>query len=149
MTLVADHPGKPEAAKAETAPKEETFNSWFARFTSSVSRAAGMPITFVLAVVAIVVWALTGKLFDFSEQWQLVVNTGTTIITFLMVFVIQNAQYRDTAALHLKLDELIRVNKDAQNILLDLEGLSPEELDVMRKDFKKMACSARGEPHPD
>lgn len=146
MTLIADNP---TGAEENSPVKAETFNGWFARFTSSVSRAAALPLTFVSAVAAIAIWALTGKLFDFSEQWQLVVNTGTTIITFLMVFVIQNAQYRDTAALHLKLDELIRVNKDAQNVLLDLEGLSPEELDVKRKEFKRMACSARGEPSPE
>jgi low affinity Fe/Cu permease len=92
-----------------------------------------------LAVLVIVVWAVTGPLFGFSDTWQLVINTGTTVITFLMVFLIQNTQNRDTEALQVKLDELIRATRGAKNIFLDLEELSEKELDEIRDDYLKMA----------
>lgn len=103
----------------------------FADFASRVARAAGRPTTFALSLVLIVVWAVTGPLFGFSDTWQLVINTGTTIVTFLMVFLIQNTQNRDGAAIQAKLDELIRASA-AQNHFIGIEGLAEEELDDLR-----------------
>src|ERR1700758_3927018 len=102
----------------------------FARFSRWVERQVGRSSTFVLAIAVVVVWAVSGPVFDWSDTWQLVINTGTTIVTFLMVFVIQNTQSRDTQAMQLKLDELIRVNEMARNSLIDLEDMS--EVDVER-----------------
>lgn len=117
--------------------------SWFTRTAKWASRTAGRPMTFVIAVGIIVFWALTGPLFHFSDTWQLVINTGTTIITFLMVFLIQNTQNRDTEALQIKLDELIRSLNTAHNALLDLEELDDEELELIRKDYLQLAKAAR------
>jgi len=105
----------------------------------------GRPRTFALAVGVIAAWIITGPLFKFSDTWQLVINTGTTIITFLMVFLIQNTQNRDTEAMQVKLDELIRATKGAHNALLDLEELEAEELDVFRSRYHALAKSARVE----
>jgi len=118
---------------------------WFTRFANSASRRTGHPASFVTAVAIVVVWALTGPVFKFSDTWQLVINTGTTIITFLMVFLIQNTQNRDSAAIHIKLDELIRTNKAAHNSLLDLEEVDEEILSKMRKRYGKLAVKARRE----
>src|SRR6187431_242109 len=104
----------------------------FDRFSTSVTRVTGRPVAFILAVVIILVWAATGPLFDFNETWQLVINTGTTIITFLMVFVIQQSQNKDTVALHLKLNELIAANKNASNRLIDIEDLTEDELIALK-----------------
>lgn len=117
--------------------------SWFTRAAKWASRAAGRPSTFILAVAIIVIWAVTGPLFHFSDTWQLVINTGTTIITFLMVFLIQNTQNRDTEALQIKLDELLRAVGAARNTMIDLEELDDEELDAIRKDYLKLARNAR------
>jgi low affinity Fe/Cu permease len=117
--------------------------SKFARLATAASRAAGRPVTFLLAVLAIVIWAVSGPLFGFSDTWQLVVNTATTIITFLMVFLIQNTQNRDAEAMHIKLDELIRAVKGAQNTLLDLEELDDIELDRIRGSYEELARQAR------
>ena len=117
--------------------------SWFTRTARWASHAAGRPTTFIIALSIILIWALTGPIFDFSDTWQLVINTGTTIVTFLMVFLIQNTQNRDTEALQIKLDELIRSLKTAQNALLDLEELDDEELDMIRNDYLQLAKSAR------
>jgi low affinity Fe/Cu permease len=106
---------------------------------------SGKPLTFMVAVVVIVVWALTGPLFGFSDTWQLVINTGTTIVTFLMVFLIQNTQNRDSEAMQVKLDELIRAITEAQNALLDLEELDDEALDSIREEYLKLAGLAREE----
>lgn len=103
----------------------------FAEFASRVARAAGRPTTFALSLILIVVWAVTGPPFGFSDTWQLVINTGTTIVTFLMVFLIQNTQNRDGAAIQAKLDELIRASA-AQNRFIGIEGLDEEELDELR-----------------
>ena len=97
----------------------------------------------MLAVASIVVWGLTGPVFGYSDTWQLVINTTTTIITFLMVFVIQNTQNRDTAAMHIKIDELIRVTQRPRNVLLDLEELDDRTLDLPRKDYEKLAHKAK------
>jgi low affinity Fe/Cu permease len=119
--------------------------SWFTRFTKWTARAAGKSVTFITALLIIVAWALTGPLFGFSDTWQLIINTGTTIITFLMVFLIQSTQNRDSEAMQVKLDELIHVMKGAQNALLDLEELEEEELDRIREGYQKIAERARGE----
>jgi low affinity Fe/Cu permease len=117
--------------------------SWFTRFARATSRAAGRPATFAVAALIIVIWASTGPLFHFSDTWQLVINTGTTVITFLMVFLIQNTQNRDSEAVHLKLDELIRALEGAHNALLDLENLDDKELDKIRETYGHLADSAR------
>ena len=119
--------------------------SWFTRAAKWASRAAGRPATFAIAVAIILLWAITGPLFQFSDTWQLVINTGTTIITFLMVFLIQNTQNRDTEALQIKMDELIRAVESAHNALLDLEELDDDELDRVRKDYLDLARQAREE----
>jgi low affinity Fe/Cu permease len=119
--------------------------SWFTRFTKWTARASGRSVTFIGAVLIIVAWAITGPIFGFSDTWQLVINTGTTIITFLMVFLIQSTQNRDSEAMQVKLDELIHVMKGAQNALLDLEELEEEELDRIREGYQKIAERARGE----
>jgi low affinity Fe/Cu permease len=111
----------------------------FGRFAHDVSLATGRPAAFFLAVAAIVIWGLTGPLFGYSDTWQLVINTATTIVTFLMVFVIQNTQNRDTAAMHIKLDELIRVTQKASNVLLDLETLDDRELEKLKEDYIRLA----------
>jgi low affinity Fe/Cu permease len=117
--------------------------TWFTRLTKTTAHAAGRPTTFILAVALILVWALTGPLFGFSDTWQLVINTGTTIITFLMVFLIQSTQNRDGEAMQVKLDEIIRAIGSAQNELLDLEELEEEDLDAMRKSYVEIAAKAR------
>lgn len=117
--------------------------SLFTRFAKWASKMAGRPGTFALAVVILLAWAVAGPLAGFSDTWQLVINTSTTIITFLMVFLIQNTQNRDSEALHIKLDELIRANRHAQNALLDLEELEEEELDRIRDDYENLANRAR------
>lgn len=119
--------------------------SVFTRFAKATSRLTGKPVTFMSAVSIILLWGLSGPIFGFSDTWQLVINTGTTIITFLMVFLIQNTQNRDAEAMQVKLDELIHVMKGAQNALLDLEELEDEELDRIRAEYQKIAERARGE----
>ena len=118
-------------------------SSWFSGFARGAARLSGRPRTFVLAAAVIVVWLVTGPIFHYSDTWQLVINTGTTIVTFLMVFLIQNTQNRDTEAMQLKLDELIRATQGAHNALLDLEELEEEELDEFRKRYLTLASSAR------
>jgi low affinity Fe/Cu permease len=118
-------------------------SSRFTRFAKWASRITGRPVTFIAAVIIILLWAVTGPIFGFSDTWQLVINTSTTIITFLMVFLIQNTQNRDTEALQIKLDELIRAVESAHNALLDLEELDDEELDLIRADYIKLAEDAR------
>ncbi|GLS88060.1 hypothetical protein GCM10010873_34210 [Cypionkella aquatica] len=110
-----------------------------------VARYCGRPSTFMLAVGVVVVWIVTGPLFNFSDTWQLVINTGTTIVTFLMVFLIQNTQNRDTQAIQLKLDELIRATAGAHNALLDLEELDERALEGFRKRYEALATQARAQ----
>jgi low affinity Fe/Cu permease len=117
--------------------------SWFTDFARKSARAAGQPVVFALAAAIILLWLVTGPLFGFSDTWQLVVNTGTTIITFLMVFLIQNTQNRDAEAMHIKMDELIRAIEGAHNALLNLEDLDEEELDEIRADYIRLAKEAR------
>lgn len=125
--------------------KQTKSPSIFTRFAKSTSRAVGRPGAFAIAMGALLLWAVSGPLFGFSDTWQLIINTGTTIVTFLMVFLIQNTQNRDAEAMHVKLDELIRSNKSAHNALLDLEDLEEEELDRIRSDYEALAARARGE----
>ncbi len=117
--------------------------SWFTRFAKQSSRATGKPIAFLLATAVVVLWLVTGPLFGFSDTWQLVINTGTTIVTFLMVFLIQNTQNRDTEAIQVKLDELLRVTRGAHVALLDLEELEDKELERIRGEYGELARKAR------
>jgi len=110
----------------------------FRKFAHHTAEALGSPAAFVAAVLVVVAWALTGPVFGFSETWQLVINTGTTIVTFLMVFVIQNTQNRDIRALHLKLDELLRAMEGARNSFIDLEDLSDDELARLAREFHEL-----------
>ena len=119
--------------------------SWYSRFAKNAAHYCGRPPVFVLAVGVILVWIITGPIFGFSDTWQLVINTGTTIITFLMVFLIQNTQNRDTEAIQVKLDELIRSTKGAHNALLDLEELEQETLDGFKAKYQALAGAARAE----
>ena len=119
------------------------FRFWFTKFAKRASRATGQPNAFLLASVVIVAWAVTGPIFRWSDTWQLVINTGTTVVTFLMVFLIQNTQNRDSEAMHVKLDELIRAVEGAHNGLLDLEELGQEDLDKIRADYCDLAEQAR------
>ena len=120
--------------------------SWFTRFTKWTAHAAGRPITFLVAVLVVATWAVTGPLFQFSDTWQLVINTGTTIVTFLMVFLIQATQNRDGEAVQVKLDEIIRAIGKAQNELLDLEELDERDLDRIKAGYQEMARAARKRP---
>ena len=117
--------------------------SRFARFAKMTAHLSGRPSAFLLAAGFVVVWLVTGPVFGFSETWQLLINTGTTIVTFLMVFLIQNTQNRDTQAMHLKLDELIRSQRGAHTALLDLEELSLRELEQFRAKYRQLAERAR------
>ena len=117
--------------------------SWFQRFATRTSHLTGRPATFVLAVAVVLAWAVSGPMMGFSEAWQLTINTGTTIVTFLMVFIIQSTQNRDTAAIHIKLDELIRTTKAAHNSLLNLEELSEDEIEALRERYMQLARKAK------
>jgi low affinity Fe/Cu permease len=120
-----------------------TDRSLFTRLSQATSRWAGKPQTFFAAVAIIVIWALSGPIFGFNDTWQLVINTSTTIVTFLMVFIIQNSQNRDTAAMQIKLDELIVRLEGAREELLDLEELDEEKIEAIRKEFEERAGKAR------
>ena len=117
--------------------------SWYSSLAKQASRFCGRPSTFFLALSVIAIWIISGPLFRFSDTWQLVINTGTTIVTFLMVFLIQNTQNRDTQAIQIKLDELIRATKGAHNALLDLEELEEDALDSFRTKYEVLAAAAR------
>jgi low affinity Fe/Cu permease len=125
--------------------KNKGLNAQFEKFASAVTKITGSSISFFLAVFIIIVWAITGPLFNFSDTWQLVINTGTTIVTFLMVFVIQQTQNKDSMALQLKLNELIACEEKASNRLIDIEDLSQEELETIKKFYIKLATLAKKE----
>jgi low affinity Fe/Cu permease len=128
------------------AKKDHRTSSTFSAIALWASRQCGRASTFIVACVAIIVWAATGPIFAYSDTWQLVINTGTTIVTFLMVFLIQNTQNRDMSALHLKLDELIRVSESARNKLLDLEDMTEEELERLKGSFTRLASTKVADP---
>lgn len=117
--------------------------SWYSNLAKAASRFCGRPSVFVLALATILMWILTGPLFGFSDTWQLVINTATTIITFVMVFLIQSTQNRDTEAIQVKLDELIRATRGAHNALMDLEELEEAQLDGFRRRYTQLAERAR------
>ena len=126
----------------QPAGQTKTMNGAFGRVAQWTSRQCGRPSTFILACVVIVVWGVTGPVFQYSDTWQLIINTGTTIVTFLMVFLIQNTQNRDMTALHLKLDELIRASENARNKMLALEDMTEDDLERLKKTFARLAVNA-------
>jgi low affinity Fe/Cu permease len=129
------------------SPLKATPRSLFRKFSTCVAAGVGSPWAFFLACLSIVVWATLGPHYRYSDTWQLIINTGTTIVTFLMVFLIQNTQNRDAKATHLKLDELIRAVKGARNKLVDLEDLTDEELDKLQAEFQRLRQRAADRPH--
>ena len=126
-----------------------TSHEVFRKIAQRTAHGVGHPWAFSLALLVVAVWAITGPVFGFSDTWQLVINTGTTIVTFLMVFLIQNTQNRDSHAIHLKLDELIRANKKARNALLMAEELTEAELDELQKEFERLAKEKLAERESD
>ncbi|TMA55799.1 MAG: low affinity iron permease family protein [Deltaproteobacteria bacterium] len=139
MKTVTGHKGE------QGAPRTSSFG----RFSRQVARATGQPAAFGAALAIVLLWAVVGPFFGFSDTWQLVINTGTTIITFLMVFLIQNTQNRDSEAMQIKLDELIRAIDHAQNALLNLEELEEKDLERIRANYVKLADQARNELHEE
>jgi low affinity Fe/Cu permease len=127
------------------AKKKSSLNKFFDSFSTKATKLTGSPWAFMIALGAIIIWAATGPLFGFSDTWQLIINTSTTIITFLMVFIIQQTQNKDTTAIHLKLNELIASNKFASNRLVDAEDLTEEELQVLKKFYIRLSSLAEKE----
>lgn len=123
--------------------KKSSISKFFNRFSGTVTKATGKPVAFFVATLVIIIWAVTGPIFNFSDTWQLVINTGTTIITFLMVFVIQHSQNKDTVAIQLKLNELIAANCDASNRLVAVEDLTDEELDIIKRFYTHLSQTAK------
>jgi len=123
----------------KTDQHKKGFKKKFDKFSTSVTKATGSPFAFMIALTVVLIWGITGPLFKFSDTWQLVINTGTTIITFLMVFLIQQSQNKDTMALQLKLNELIASSGKASNRLIDIEDLTEEELMVLKKFYIKLS----------
>jgi low affinity Fe/Cu permease len=117
--------------------------SWFTRFAKAIAHATGQPVTFALAVFVVLAWAISGPLFHWSDTWQLVINTGTTIVTFLMVFLIQSTQNRDSEAVQIKLDELLRISPGAHNVLINLEELEERDLERIKAVYAHLAAEAR------
>lgn len=127
------------ARKAVDKVNKPSLSAGFSKFSNQVAHATGKPITFAVAVLTILVWGITGPVFHYSDTWQLIINTGTTIVTFLMVFLIQNTQNRDGAALQAKLDELIRAHQDARDAYMGIEKLDVEEVELLRDECVKVA----------
>ena len=137
-----------EHREPETPAKVSWSHAFFRRFSHKTSSGVGSPWAFAAACAVIAAWGITGPVFHFSDTWQLVINTGTTIVTFLMVFLIQNTQNRDAIAIHLKLDELIRALKGARNQMVDIEELSDEELEKLRSEFRRLSAgTTRSHPY--
>jgi low affinity Fe/Cu permease len=144
--MIAEHGAVVTARVAAPAPsRTAALNDFFSRLATKTARQSGKASTFMLATGTIVVWAISGPLFHWSDTWQLVINTGTTIITFLMVFLIQNTQNRDTQALHLKLDELIRVNVDARNSMMNLEDSTEAHIKEVKEELAA-ECDETSDP---
>jgi low affinity Fe/Cu permease len=121
------------------------MKAWFERTSNKVTKATGSPMAFITAFAIVIIWAVTGPIFHFSDTWQLVINTGTTIITFLMVFIIQQSQNKDTVAMQIKLNELIACHEKASNRLIDVEDLTDDELQTIKKFYAKLADLAENE----
>ena len=121
----------------------------FDRFAQWLANRSGRPLTFAVALLLIIIWGVSGPLFDFNDTWQLVINTSTTIITFLMVFLIQNTQNRDNDELHIKIDELLRTTQRAHKALLDLEDMGPAELHALRKQYQQLGEHDQAAPGND
>lgn len=142
-------PAKKQVAKAKTIAENETkaagFKGFFDHFSNKAALWTGSPYAFIIALIAVVAWAISGPVFKYSDTWQLVINTSTTIVTFLMVFLIQQAQNKDTVALHLKLDELISANKFASNRLVDVEELNEEDLKKLKDFYVSLRGNIKGE----
>ena len=136
---------KQTAKRNQREVKRSGLNEAFHKFSQESARVLGSVWSFAIALTVVAVWAITGPIFNYSEEWQLVINTGTTIVTFLMVFLIQNTQNRDARALHLKLDELIRAITEARTGLVDLEDLPEEELDRLANEFKSLSKTEKQE----
>jgi low affinity Fe/Cu permease len=155
MKDISPHRGQPtpeQTAHFLEARKQvaqtNTVSLWFSRFASRTAQLVGHPYMFIAAVIVLLAWAFSGPLFHFSDTWQLIINTGTTIITFLVVFLIQNTQNRDAKALHLKLDELIRSHVPARNDMIDIEKLSDAELDELEKRYAAICKANRARKAP-
>jgi len=129
----------------QSLKKKNILSVFFDGMAYKITRATGKPITFISALALIIIWAVTGPLFNYSDTWQLVINTSTTIITFLMVFVIQQTQNKDTTAIHLKLNELISSSKLSSNNLISIEDLTEEELQVLKNFYERLAAMAKNE----
>lgn len=121
------------------------FDKWFGNVATKVTKATGSPIVVVLAFLSVIIWASTGPIFHYSEKWQLIINTSTTIITFLMVFIIQHSQNKDTTAMQIKLNELLAANKNASNRVVNIEDLSESELMMLKSFYKKLSDAAEEE----
>ena len=125
--------------------KKEGFSGLFDTFAKIVTKTTGSPVAFIISLIIVIVWGISGPIFHFSNTWQLVINTGTTIITFLMVFIIQQSQNKDTMALQLKLNELIASNRHASNRLIDIEDLTEKDLDILKNFYVQLAELAKKE----
>jgi low affinity Fe/Cu permease len=134
-----------EQTKIIMAKNKKGLSARFDAFSAAVTKATGSPAAFIIACITVIIWVVTGPVFHYSDTWQLVINTGTTIITFLMVFLIQQSQNKDTLALQIKLNELIAANKNASNRLIDSEDLTAEELEVLKKFYIKISESTKSD----
>lgn len=151
MPKMPSHKNQQKKIKSENSSKKPleqkkrpSINLLFNLFAKSTSHIVGHPLTFIMAIIAIIVWAGLGRVFHYSDTWQLIINTGTTIITFLVVFLIQNTQNRDTEILNIKLDELIKAIKGADNKIIDLSKLSDSELKKLEKEYLKIKDERTG-----